>query len=97
LASTLKKIETFLVNAFRRAHLLAQRRLATGQRAALGVVFIVGGAFGFLPVLGFWMIPVGVFLILLEFPAARRWAKAWLYRRKRHLARERHAGTPSSE
>lgn len=89
LGSKLKQIEAFLIHAFRRAHLLARRRLGTGQRAAVGVVFIVGGVFGFLPILGFWMIPLGVFLIMLEFPAARDWSKEWLYRRKRRLAETR--------
>ena len=89
MSSRLTKIETFLINALRRAHWLGQRRLATGQRTVAGLVFIVGGVFGFLPVLGFWMIPVGIFLIVLEFPSARRSTKSWLYARKRRLARRR--------
>jgi|TARA_Y100001935_G_C17213234_1_gene461218 hypothetical protein len=29
---------------------------------------MVGGIFGFLPILGFWMFPLGVALVLLDIP-----------------------------
>ncbi|WP_420558554.1 hypothetical protein [Roseovarius sp.] len=32
----------------------------------LGVLLIIGGIFGFLPVLGFWMIPLGVAVASLD-------------------------------
>ncbi|MGK7652167.1 MULTISPECIES: hypothetical protein [unclassified Roseovarius] len=32
----------------------------------LGVLLILGGLFGFLPVLGFWMIPLGVAVASLD-------------------------------
>ena len=41
-----------------------------GLRTVLGLVLIVGGVFGFLPVLGFWMIPLGLAVILLDVRAA---------------------------
>ena len=38
----------------------------------LGLLLICGGILGFLPVLGFWMIPVGVAVAMLDIgPLAR--------------------------
>ena len=37
-----------------------------GLRSVLGIVLIIGGIFGFLPVLGFWMIPLGLAFIALD-------------------------------
>lgn len=44
-------------------------------RIAIGALLIVGGIFGFLPILGFWMIPLGLAVILIDVPAVKR---AWL-------------------
>jgi hypothetical protein len=41
-------------------------------RVSLGSVFIVGGAFGFLPILGYWMIPVGVIVLSHDLSFVRR-------------------------
>ena len=41
-------------------------------RWPLGLALIVGGMFGFLPVLGFWMIPLGALLIGENIPPIRR-------------------------
>jgi hypothetical protein len=49
-----------------------------GTRALLGIVLVVLAPFGFLPVLGFWMLPVGLGLIALEVPPWRRWMLHWL-------------------
>lgn len=45
-------------------------------RKTVGVLLIVGGLLGFLPVLGYWMLPLGLALLAVDWPAARR-----LYRR----------------
>jgi hypothetical protein len=42
------------------------------QRIALGGALIVGGVLGFLPILGFWMIPLGLFVLSLELASVRR-------------------------
>ena len=34
--------------------------VSPGYRSVLGVLLIIGGVLGFLPILGFWMIPFGV-------------------------------------
>lgn len=41
-------------------------------RLGLGVVLIIGGILGFLPVLGFWMIPLGVLVLSYDFHTIRR-------------------------
>ncbi|MBL8631205.1 MAG: hypothetical protein JNM81_16345 [Rhodospirillaceae bacterium] len=46
-------------------------------RAPIGVLLIILGCLGFLPVLGFWMIPVGLFVLAIDFPPARRLGR-WL-------------------
>jgi hypothetical protein len=50
-----------------------RHRVPPGVRTLLGIALIIGGIFGFLPVLGFWMIPLGVAVIALDFPGLRRW------------------------
>jgi hypothetical protein len=67
--------------AYRRAMRYGRRRLPRGVRALLGLVLIMGGVLGFLPILGFWMIPLGVGLLALDVPPLRRWIEHWLKRR----------------
>lgn len=44
-------------------------------RILIGVALVIGGVFGFLPVLGFWMVPLGLVVIFFDVP----WVKArWL-------------------
>ena len=46
-------------------------------RLGLGGGLIVGGLFGFLPILGFWMLPLGIIVLAADIPAARR-LKHWI-------------------
>ncbi|MFK8034273.1 MAG: hypothetical protein AB8B94_09030 [Hyphomicrobiales bacterium] len=48
---------------------LAKSQIA---RVGLGVLFVVGGIPGFLPIVGFWMIPVGLLILSYDIPAIRR-------------------------
>ena len=41
-------------------------------RVAIGSGFLLGGALGFLPVLGFWMVPVGLVVLSHDSPRVRR-------------------------
>jgi hypothetical protein len=41
-------------------------------RIPLGVLCIGGGVVGFLPILGFWMVPVGALLLAEDVPALKR-------------------------
>jgi hypothetical protein len=56
------------------------RRLPPGIRTVCGFLFMVGGVFGFLPVLGFWMFPLGVAFVALDVPPARRRLDVWMER-----------------
>jgi hypothetical protein len=40
-------------------------------RLPVAVFFILGGLVGFLPVVGFWMLPIGVLLIAVDLPVLR--------------------------
>lgn len=55
-------------------------------RISLGVALVLGGIVGFLPVLGFWMIPLGVIILSVDLPVARRLRRrvvVWWERRQR--------------
>jgi Purine-cytosine permease and related proteins len=56
-------------------------------RITSGATFVVLGMFGFLPVLGFWMIPVGLLILSHDLPSVRRRRRRlevwWLRRRDR--------------
>jgi len=47
-------------------------------RIAIGVLLVLFGILGFLPVLGFWMIPLGLLVLSHDF--------AWPRRQRRRLA-----------
>jgi hypothetical protein len=53
----------------------AIRRLRHGQsrwlRLPVALGFLLGAVFSFLPVLGIWMLPVGLLLLAEDFPPAR--------------------------
>jgi hypothetical protein len=55
-------------------------------RISIGVALMIGGLIGFLPVLGFWMVPLGVLVLSIDLPAARRLRRrtaVWWERRRR--------------
>lgn len=42
-------------------------------RRGIGILLMIGGALGFLPILGYWMFPLGLALLAVDMPWARRW------------------------
>lgn len=46
-------------------------------RGLLGIFLVILGLFGFLPVLGFWMIPLGLVILSVDIPLVRRWRRKW--------------------
>jgi hypothetical protein len=49
-------------------------------RIAIGLLLIVFGFLGFLPVLGFWMVPLGLVVLSYDIPRVRLWRQkvvAW--------------------
>ena len=43
-----------------------RRSVPRGLRLVIGLLLIVGGVLGFLPILGFWMIPLGIAIAALD-------------------------------
>jgi hypothetical protein len=60
----------------------SDRHLPSGVRAGLGILAMAGGVVGFLPVVGFWMLPLGVVLVALDIPPFRRRVLRWLARQQ---------------
>jgi hypothetical protein len=61
------------------------------MRTALGLVLIVGGILGFMPILGFWMLPLGLIILSIDSPRLRRFRRKatvalydWVRTRLRH-------------
>jgi hypothetical protein len=44
-------------------------------RITLGVALVILGCFGFLPILGFWMIPFGLLVLSQDIAVVRRWRR----------------------
>lgn len=60
---------------FRRVLVRIRRFLPPGTRLPVGLLLIVGGIFGFLPVLGFWMLPLGIAVAALDLGPFLRWLR----------------------
>lgn len=58
-------------------------------RLPLAVIFTIGGLFWFLPVLGIWMLPVGLLLLAVDLPRLRGPISALLIRARRRISRWR--------
>lgn len=59
-------------------------------RKSIGALLVVGGLLGFLPVVGYWMLPLGLALLAVDFPLARRLHRrliVWWERQRRRLCR----------
>ena len=60
-------------------------------RIPLAIILVIGGIFSFLPVLGIWMLPLGLLLLAVDVPFLRgplsalilRFRRWWANRRKR--------------
>ena len=49
------------------------------------MAFVFLGLLGFLPILGYWMVPVGLIILSQDFATVRRWRRSfevWLGRRR---------------
>lgn len=47
-------------------------------RIAVGLLFIIFGFLGFLPVVGFWMIPIGLAILAYDIPRVRLWRQRFM-------------------
>jgi hypothetical protein len=48
-----------------------RRPRARWRRIPIAVAFLLGGVLGFLPILGFWMLPLGLLLLAEDIPLLR--------------------------
>jgi purine-cytosine permease-like protein len=69
-------------------------------RMILGIALIIGGFLGFLPILGFWMLPLGLVVLSIDFAFIRRFRRRasvqlgrWMLRRWPRIARRIGFGT----
>jgi len=75
-----------------RTYNLPASRLA---RMIIGGLLVIAGILGFLPILGFWMIPLGLMILSTDLPSVRRWRRktavklgTWLKRKYPKLAKQ---------
>lgn len=57
------------------------KRLPKWLRITIGMLLLIFGILGFLPVVGFWMIPLGLMVLAIDF----KFAKKMLTKLKYHL------------
>ncbi|MFW8634345.1 hypothetical protein [Cribrihabitans pelagius] len=69
-----------LKERFRPVFAWVRRNIPRGLRLVVGLLLILGGLLGFLPILGFWMIPLGIMIAAMD---------VRLYRRLRERRRRR--------
>jgi len=48
------------------------KSMPASGRTIIGFLLLIGGILGILPVLGFWMIPLGLLVLSIDWPWARR-------------------------
>ena len=60
-------------------------------RILLGTVLFICGLLGFLPVIGYWMIPLGLVVLSVDIPIVRRWRRRVEVRFGRWWQRRREA------
>lgn len=75
------------------AHLLRWLRAPSSRwlRVPIGSLLVLGGLLSFLPVLGLWMLPLGLLLLALDIPPLRRPTRRGLLCAERRYARWRRA------
>ena len=48
---------------------------------------MVAGVFGFLPIIGFWMFPIGLAFVALDIPWTRKHIHDWMERLEKRVER----------
>ena len=65
-------------------------------RIGLGILLVAFGLVGFLPVVGFWMIPLGLLVLSVDIPIVRRWRRQlalWWHRDRKENGENTPNGT----
>lgn len=69
-------------------------------RIGIGIALIAFGLLGFLPVLGFWMIPLGLLVLSVDLPIVRRWRRqvtVWWHGKREARAAARAAAAAAKD
>lgn len=68
-------------------------------RVGLGILLLIGGVLWFLPVLGLWMLPLGILMIGMCIPFFYRRIRVWMRKLRREIreAEQRDAAAASVE
>jgi hypothetical protein len=68
-------------------------------RIPLAVVLILGGIFSFLPILGLWMLPLGLLVLAIDVPVLKKPVGDFLVRLQRWIAKikRKHRRTASAQ
>ncbi|WP_241962949.1 hypothetical protein [Thalassorhabdomicrobium marinisediminis] len=68
-----RRAKRSLKTEFNRMLVRIRARVPPGMRVVVGFILVCFGILGFLPILGFWMIPLGIAVMMLDIgPAWRR-------------------------
>lgn len=73
-----KDLRTKIRKVMHRMLLWGRDKVPMGVRTLLGLLLCIGGVFGFLPILGFWMLPLGFAFIALDVPPLRNRIDRWI-------------------
>jgi len=68
-------------------HKRTRRYLPPVVRGVIGMILVILGFLGFLPVLGFWMIPLGLAVLATDLPPLGRWFRQRLNIERRRARR----------
>ena len=60
-------------------------RVPVGVRSVVGVLLMTAGVFGFLPIIGFWMFPLGLAFVALDIPWTRQHIHNWMERLEKRV------------
>ena len=63
------------------------RRVPVGVRSVVGVFLMLAGVVGFLPIVGFWMFPLGLAFVALDIPWTRKHIHDWMGRLEKRVER----------
>jgi len=60
-------------------------RVPVGVRSVFGIFLMIAGVFGFLPIIGFWLFPIGVAFVALDVPWTRQHIIDWMGRLEQRI------------
>ncbi len=86
---TSEELRTMVANTTLRLLRWGNRRVPVGVRSVIGIFLMVAGVFGFLPIIGFWMFPIGLAFVALDIPWTRKHIHDWMERLEKRVEQAR--------